>query len=169
MNFELKEWSMEYAPDIVKYAGNPKIAQNLSEGFPSPFTLETARAFIESCIEQEGITQCSRAIIVNGEAIGNIAVFFGDNVYRRSGKIAYWLGEPFWKHGITSSAIKQLSDYIFDTYDICRISAEPFAYNTGSKRALEKAGFELEGILRQSVFKNNQMFDSYLYALTKNQ
>lgn len=167
MDFELKKWKPDYASGIVKYAGNPKIAQNLTDGFPKNFDLETARSFVEACVRQEGKNQCSRAIVIGEEAVGNLAVFFGEENYRRSGKIAYWLGEPFWRQGIMSSAISQFSRYIFQNYDIVRISAEPFDYNTGSQKALEKAGYKLEGILKKSVYKDNRIFDSCLYALTK--
>jgi RimJ/RimL family protein N-acetyltransferase len=34
--------------------------------------------------------------------------------------------------------------------------------------ALEKNGFELEGRLRESVFKNDQYMDSLIYAMLKN-
>ena len=47
------------------------------------------------------------------------------------------------------------------------VYAEPFAANTGSRKALEKAGFELEGILRNSVYKNGRMLDSCIYARLK--
>lgn len=40
-----------------------------------------------------------------------------------------------------TDAIRQLTDILWETTDILRIYAEPFAYNTGSRRALEKAGF----------------------------
>lgn len=41
------------------------------------------------------------------------------------------------------------------------------ARNTGSRRVLEKAGFTLEGVLRQSVCKDGEILDSCLYALVK--
>ena len=47
-----------------------------------------------------------------------------------------------------TQAIRQLCRIIFDTTDILRIYAKPFAYNTGSRRALEKAGFVLCGTIR---------------------
>jgi RimJ/RimL family protein N-acetyltransferase len=34
-------------------------------------------------------------------------------------------------------------------------------------KVLEKAGFQLEGILRSSIYKNGKIFDSRLYARIK--
>ena len=56
---------------------------------------------------------------------------------------------------------------IFAETDILRIFAEPFAYNTGSRKVLEKAGFTLEGILKSNAFKNGKELDMAMYALTR--
>lgn len=66
-----------------------------------------------------------------------------------------------------SRAIRLLCEEAFARYDLVRIYAEPFAHNVGSKRALEKAGFELEGVLRRSIYKNGKVFDSCIYALLR--
>ena len=50
---------------------------------------------------------------------------------------------------------------------IQRIYAEPFAHNAGSRRVLEKAGFVLEGLQRQSVFKRGVVCDGCMYALLR--
>lgn len=39
--------------------------------------------------------QCTRAVVVNGEAVGSIGIFLKDDVYCKSSEIGYWLGEPF--------------------------------------------------------------------------
>ena len=66
-----------------------------------------------------------------------------------------------------SEAIRRISEEAFRRFDLVRLYAEPFAANMGSRRALEKAGFELEGILRNSVYKNGRMLDSCIYARLK--
>jgi ribosomal-protein-alanine N-acetyltransferase len=109
--------------------------------------------------------QYVRAIEIEGEASGSKGVFFKDDVYSKSAEIGYWLGEPFWNRGIVTEAIKRMCAHTFKNYDIVRIFAEPFAHNSGSRRALEKAGFSLEGILKNSVYKNGYIFDSCMYAL----
>lgn len=55
---------------------------------------------------------------------------------------------------IMSNAVKQICDLAFEEYVIVRIFAKPFAYNIGSKEALEKAGFQLEGSLKKNIYKN---------------
>jgi len=67
----------------------------------------------------------------------------------------------------TTQAINEICKIAFGKYDIVRIYADVFSTNIGSCKVLEKCGFKLEGKLKKSVFKNNQLLDSYLYAMVK--
>ena len=167
MDFELVKWQLGYVGDIAKYANNKNIADNLRDTFPYPYTLDDAKYYVNHCMRKEGEGQVCRAIVVNGEAVGSVGVFFRDDVYCKTGEVGYWLAEPFWSKGIMSSAISQICEMVFGEYDVVRIFAEPFANNIGSRKALEKAGFVLEGIMRNSVFKNDKVLDSCMYAMLK--
>lgn len=166
MEFVLRKWRASDADSIVKYANNKKIADNLRDGFPHPYVLADAQNYIRSMSPDSDARICL-AIEAGGEAVGSIGVFLKEDVYRKSAEIGYWLGEPFWGHGIMTEAIRQMCGMAFERLDIVRIYAEPFAYNAGSRRALEKAGFILEGVLRKSICKNGQIHDSCIYALVK--
>ena len=167
MEFELRAWKPEDVDSVARYANNPKIAANLRDAFPYPYTHEDAETYVGSCVNEDSTCQLTRAIVVNGEVVGSIGVFLGTDVYRKSAELGYWLAEPFWKNGIMSAAVRQICEDTFARFDIVRIHAEPFAFNKGSRRVLEKAGFALEGTLRKSVYKNGAMQDSCLYALLK--
>ena len=167
MDFNLREWRADDAQSVAGYADNIKIAANLRDAFPHPYTLQNARDFIAACLAADAGRKCFRAIDVKGEAVGSIGVFAGDDVYRKSAEIGYWLAEPYWGNGIVTEAIRRICADVFSRGDIVRIHAEPFSCNTGSRRALEKAGFTLEGVLKDSVFKNGRLMDSCMYALLK--
>ncbi len=167
MIFELKDWHIDYAQSIAKYANNKKIADNLRNAFPYPYSLENAKAYISDCIEGDNSNRIVKAIVIDGEAVGSIGVFIKDDVYEKSAEIGYWLAEEFWGKGIISSAVIQVCEIAFKTFDIVRIFAEIFAYNIGSQKVLEKSGFALEGIKAKSVYKNGKIFDSCIYALIK--
>jgi ribosomal-protein-alanine N-acetyltransferase len=165
MNFELRKWEKFDTENFFKYSHNTKIAENMRDPFPS--TLDDCRKTVESFSSNDETQQCCRAIVVNEEAAGCIALFIKDNVYCKSAEIAYWLGEPFWGRGIMSEAIKQLCRTAFEQYDIVRIFAEPYEHNIGSRKALEKAGFVLEGVIKKGVYKDGNFFDYCMYALVK--
>ena len=162
MEFKLREWRREDAASIARYADNKKIADNLRDAFPHPYSRRDAERYIESVLA-ESRALCL-AVEVGGEAAGSIGVFLKDDVYRKSAELGYWLGEPFWGRGVMSAAVRQICGLAFSRFDIVRIFAEPFAHNTASRRVLENSGFVLEGVLRQSVYKNGALWDSCVYS-----
>ena len=166
-DFTLRPWRREDDASIARYADNEKIAANLRDIFPWPYSRQDAADFVAGCVRNEGRGQLCRAIVVDGEAAGSIGLFLGHDVYRRSAELGYWLAEPLWGRGIMTAAVTAMCREGFGTLDIVRIHAEPFARNAASRRVLEKAGFSLEGTLRRSVYKNGEMLDSCIYALLR--
>lgn len=60
---------------MAEAANNPKIAANLRNVFPNPYTLDDAKWYVNDCMEHEGKGQLTRAIVVDGKAVGSIGVF----------------------------------------------------------------------------------------------
>ncbi|MCQ4794274.1 GNAT family N-acetyltransferase [Anaerofustis stercorihominis] len=167
MKFELKNWDEKYIKDVAKHANNEKIASKLRDVFPYPYTYEDAEWYVKDCILNEGNNNITRAIVINGEAVGSIGVFVMDDVYKKSAEIGYWLGEDYWGRGIMSEAVNIIIKEAFDRFDIVRIHAEIFSNNPGSKGVLEKAGFKFEGRKEKSIYKNGEILDSLVYAYIK--
>ena len=133
--------------------------------FPHPYTIDNANEFLRCELKTQPITNFS--IDIDGLAVGGIGIRIGDDVYRHTAELGYWLSEDFWGHGITSEAVPAFSNYCFENFPLHRIYPEPYANNPASARVLEKAGFVLEGRLKNNVFKDGQILDSLLYAKTK--
>lgn len=165
MDFILREWRRSDAADVAKYADNEKIARNLRDVFPYPYTLKDAKEFIDDCLEEDDFLMF-RAIEVDGHAVGSIALCRDDGMYRPRAELGYWLAEDFWGKGIMTEAVQRICEEGAGRWeDLLRIYAEPFAHNTASRRVLEKAGFQLEGILRHGVCKRGRVYDACMYAL----
>lgn len=169
MDFELRKWRHEDAKDIAKEANNAKIAANLRNVFPYPYTMEDAQWYVDDCIAKGEDGRITRAIVVNGKAVGSIGVFVMEDVYEKSAELGYWLGEEYWRQGIVSRAAKQICKEAFERFPIERIFAEPYATNTGSRGVLEKAGFTYEGTMRNGVYKNGKILDYCMYSLLKDE
>ena len=56
---------------------------------------------------------------------------------------------------------------VFSNFDIVRIFAGVFEKNKGSKRVLEKAGYELEAIHKKAIIKDGEIMDQYIYVKFK--
>jgi len=162
---ELRKWSYDYVGDIAGFADNGKIADNLRDTFPHPYTEEDARRFVAFCLENPEDRQVHRVIFHDGRAVGGISLTLGEDIYAKSAEIGYWLAEEYWGRGIAAEAVAAMCRIGFERYGLARIFAAVFAYNAASCRVLEKCGFVMEGLLRKSVYKNGRFFDSCLYSL----
>ena len=165
--FTLRPWQRTDAEAIAEAANNPSIAANLRNVFPSPYTLAEEEWYVGDCIAQDGEHQLTRAVMIEGKAVGSIGVFVKDDVYEKSAELGYWLAEAHWGQGVMTEAVRQICRDAFGRFDILRIFAEPFADNQGSRRVLEKAGFTCEGTMRSGIYKNGRVHSYCMYALLR--
>lgn len=147
---------------MAEIANNEKVAANLRDAFPSPYTLADAQKFISMCLRQEPYQIF--AIEFEGEYVGNIGLHRQDDVYRKTAELGYFIGEPYWHKGITPRAVNLICEYGFRELDIIKIFSGVFSFNTASQRVLEKCGFTLEAVLKSAVIKNGKICDEYRYA-----
>ena len=150
---------------LFRYANNKKIADNMMDRFPHPYTEADGRNFINMTLQLQ--PPSILAIEINGEAVGGIGLHLMEDVYRKNAELGYWLAEPFWGQGIISKAIVQMVDYGFQNWDIERIFARPYGRNTASQKVLQKAGFQLEARFEKTIFKNGQFEDEMIYAIRR--
>ena len=167
MECTIRLWRREDAADLAAACNNKKIQDNLRDGLPYPYTVRDGEDYIQAMLSAAPDSAYAFAITVEDRAVGSIGVFRGQNIHRRTGELGYYVAEPWWGRGICTGAVDQICKFIFARTDLLRIYAEPFARNAASCRVLEKAGFQLEGILRRNAVKNGEVLDMKLYARVK--
>jgi len=167
MDCRIREWQINDAEDLAAAINNKKVQDNLRDGLPYPYTVKDAQEYISVMLSADKNSTYAFAIVFEEKVIGSIGVFRCDNIHHRTAEMGYYLAEPYWGRGFGTSAVKQVSSYIFQNTDIVRIFADPFADNQASCRILEKAGFQFEGTLRKNAVKNGKMLDMNMYALIK--
>ena len=164
MAVRLRAWTLADAPALAKLINNKKVQDNLRDGLPFPYSEEDAKVFLSAVLASDPDQNLAFAIEADGELIGSISATRCANIHFQTAELGYYLGEPYWGKGFATEAVWQICDYIYRNTDIIRIFAEPFAYNTASCRVLEKAGFQLEGLLRSNAVKNGRILDMKMYA-----
>lgn len=164
-NIVLRPLRLTDALRLSELANNEKISRNLRDGFPNPYTLADAENFLQRFSDQDPVTFFG--IDFNGEYVGNISLVPGQDVYRKSAEIGYFIGEPYWNKGIVTKAVNLISEYGFNHLDIVRIHTGVFEYNAASMHVLEKCGFVKEAVFRKSVFKQGKLWDEVRYAKLK--
>jgi aminoglycoside 6'-N-acetyltransferase len=66
--------------------------------------------------------------------------------------------------GYGTAVQRLLAEYLFATYPIMRVEASTDLANLAEQRALEKAGFTREGVLRQAQWRNGGWHDMVVYS-----
>jgi RimJ/RimL family protein N-acetyltransferase len=128
--FELRPWRQDDLQDLVGYANDAVIADNLTNTFPHPYTEEDGLAFLNRFRNDTPVRVF--AIVVDGHAAGSIGVFPQDDIFHRNAELGYWLAAPFRGRGIVPAAIRQLVDYAVQRWSLTRVFARPFGSNKAS-------------------------------------
>jgi RimJ/RimL family protein N-acetyltransferase len=165
-NFSLREWRIDDAGLLQKHADNPNISAFLMDRFPHPYTMDDAISWIDLMLRQKPLLIF--VIAVDDKLAGVIGLEMRSDIYRKAPLLGYWLGEEFWGRGIATEAVKLITNYAFSTLDIVRIQAGILSSNPRSMRVLEKAGYTMEGVLKNSIFKNGAVLDEWVYGMVKN-
>jgi [ribosomal protein S5]-alanine N-acetyltransferase len=165
MNISLRNWTINDLDNLIRYANNKKIADNLTDAFPHPYTREAGEAFIDMRLKETSTKVF--CIDRDGEAIGAVGFFPQQDVFRLNAEMGYWVAEPFWGQGIVTKAIGLAIPKAFALFDIRRIFARPYGTNVASQRVLEKAGFILEARFEKTIIKNGILLDELVYAYRK--
>lgn len=165
MDYKLRPWAMTDLDSLVESANNNNIAKFMMNKFPHPYTKEAGENFIGFAMQ--GNPTNIFAIEVDGKAVGGIGIHPASDVESYNAEMGYWLAEAYWGKGIITAAIQEMVAYGFQNFEINRIFARPFGTNLASQKVLQKAGFELEAVLKNTFFKNGEFQDEMIYAIRK--
>ncbi|SBS32520.1 Spermidine N(1)-acetyltransferase [Marinomonas spartinae] len=84
----------------------------------------------------------------------------------RSGEFFILIGEKeYWGKGIGTLVTKVVTDYAIRTLGLHRVQLTASAQNIGAVKAYEKAGYQHEGVMRQSGFRNGEFVDKVLMSV----
>ncbi len=166
MQIELKKW----CPDDMEHLTmlcNQVDRTYLSNRMPFPYTAEDAKWWLNMVAEHEGKDGVFRSISVNGTIIGNISVEQKTDVHAQDAEIGYLLLTESWSKGIMTQAVRQICEIAFSELSIIRITGLVYQPNVASAKVLEHNGFTLEGIMRQAVVKDPNVYDLCIYGKLK--
>ena len=161
----IRSWRKSDAVSIAQLADNRAVWRNMRDRFPHPYRRKDAKAWIRAVRKADPETFF--AIAVDGTAVGAIGLHPQPDILRRSMEIGYWLGEPYWGRGIATEAVRALTRYAFEHFDIARLYGYVFEWNPASARVLQKAGYRFEGRLRKAVTKDGETMDMLIYGFTE--
>jgi [ribosomal protein S5]-alanine N-acetyltransferase len=155
------------AASVQRHADDPAVAYNLFEGFPQPYTFEDAQWW---CGEGHREPQFGHVwgMAVQGEVAGCMSLVPQKGLWACSAVIGYWLGQAFWRRGITSEALRLVTGWAWDALPgTTRLWMPVFARNAGSQAVAAAAGYRLEGTMPLAVRKGGLALDAVQYGMTR--
>lgn len=164
-NCTIRPWRYGDEQSLTANADNYKIWRNVRDRFPYPYTIKAASEWIAIASQESPPTNF--AIVVAGKAVGGIGLVLRDDINRCRAEIGYWLGEAYWGHGIVTEAVRALTEWAFDNFDLASIYAGVLEWNPASARVLEKAGYKFEARLRKAMIKEGLVMDELVYSVTR--
>jgi RimJ/RimL family protein N-acetyltransferase len=157
----LRDWRAEDADALVRHVNHRAVWRNTG-ALPFPYSRADAEAFFKYVAEHP--QEIHLAIVPDSEPVGSVGLYRRRGLEQYVGELGYWLGPTCWGRGYATEAARALAEHAFATTDLERIEARVFAWNPASRRVLEKAGFQLEGLKRRAAFKDGQHVDEWVYA-----
>lgn len=158
---------IDASPSYLSWLNDPLVNQFLESRFSPPSTLRELEKFINECEAREDVLLMGIFLIDSNRHIGNIKL--GPiSKFHKTADIGFLIGDKLeWGKNIASQAIILLSNYGLFELGLEKITAGAYSDNLGSKRALIKAGFIQEGLLRSQWSVDNNRQDGVIFGMLK--
>lgn len=122
---------------------------------------------LKSFGEQKSLT----LVIHQADApVGLITLNTIDQLVHHKADIGYWLTTPARGKGVMHKSVKAIADIAFHDYHLNKLIINAAVTNDASNHVAEKAGFHLDGILRQEdPNPRGGFFDVNTYSLLRSE
>ncbi|MBI1969879.1 GNAT family N-acetyltransferase [Candidatus Woesearchaeota archaeon] len=139
---------------IMEWVNDPTVVGKFAN-FQTPISREREQKFLEQIIASE--TDKLFAIETEqGEYLGNIGLHQIDWP-SRAGRLALIIGKKaHWGEGYAQSALQELLRLAFEQYNLHKVWLVVFEENAKARHIYEKAGFQIEGFLRDEYFHQGE-------------
>ena len=101
--------------------------------------------------------------------IGTISIYNNCvRKYKYCKQLGFSLNSKYWNNGYMTEAVKLIIQYLFENTDTVVIEAGHHSDNYGSKRVIEKCGFNYDGRLcKYKLLYDGRLIDADFYSITK--
>jgi RimJ/RimL family protein N-acetyltransferase len=128
------------AKGIAALANDRHIAENTAR-IPHPYKIGDAKDWIGGANKNPDEEQYV-ITLADGTPIGACGIEQADG----APSIGYWLGQPFWRKGYATEAVRALIDHAFGDIEHDELQASARVTNPASRHVIEKCGFQWTGV-----------------------
>jgi RimJ/RimL family protein N-acetyltransferase len=154
----LRRHRQENLPQVLRWYRDPELAR-LTRYQTRPMTVEEVeRFFVSRLLSDEAIAYGIHES-GTGRLIG-LTTFSALDADNGSVLFHITIGEhDAWGLGYGTEATELMLEHAFDRLGLHRVGLSVFEFNERAIRAYEKAGFQLEGRLRQAIARDGRFWD----------
>ena len=106
------------------------------------------------------------ALTVDGELIGGVCLW-GIDAFNRRAHLGIAVGPPYRGKGYGTDACRVICRYAFVDRGLHRVQLEVLGANIAAVRAYEKAGFVVDGVMREAAWVRGALVDEvYMSVLS---
>lgn len=161
----IRSWRPADAERLATIANDRDIWIMVRDRFPYPYTLADGEAFVARVTAE--VPERNFAIAVDDAVVGGIVYMPGEDIHRVSAEVGYWVGAEARGKGIATEAVRAFVAWLWANTDLQYLEAGVFTYNPASARVLEKAGFTMAYMARNSTIKDGILRDEWIYSLNR--
>lgn len=157
-------------PCFQQWLNDPEVTDGLSTYLPLSMTEEEQWFDRLSRLEPE---EKPLAIELQEDdswrLIGDIG-FFNFEWTNRCAEFGILIGDKsFWNQGYGTEAVRLLLKHGFETLNLHRIYLRVYSTNPRARRSYEKVGFQLEGTLREAVYRHGGYADIHIMSVLRSE
>lgn len=150
----------------AQWRNDPEI-QNMVGGHKYFVSYEKEKEWVLKAINDPNRIVCAICIAETGKYIGNIMLQEIDWI-NRSAHLPVLIGDKAeWGKGYGTEARMLMLKFAFEERGLERIWAEVIETNEKSLKLHEICGYQKEGVLRKSVYKNGKFYNQYILSVLR--
>lgn len=165
----LRAYKKEDIEKAYKFMNDAELKKFLVTTIPFPMTLWEEEVFIKSQkSNNNGNYNFAITDTITGKYIGGCGIQ-QVNWLARVTTVGIMIGDKeYWGKGFGTDAMKVLIKFIFEEMNINKIRLNTFSFNERAIKCYKKCGFEVEGVLKNEIFKGGKYYDKVLMSLFNN-
>lgn len=159
----IRKFNEQDIPYKIEWVNDPSNNQYLH--YNLPLTLEGTKKWYENI--QARTDRYDATILYNDNPVGLIGLL---NIDRMHSKAEYYilLGEKSMKgQGIAKEATKMILEKAFQDENLNRVFLYTEVLNVPAQNLFKRAGFKMEGTLREDIYRDCEFHDRYIMSVLK--
>jgi RimJ/RimL family protein N-acetyltransferase len=149
-----------------KYINDYEVRRMLVPGIPFPLRLEEEEKWYDSQSAFKDTYNFAISKIEDDEYIGGCGINEVD-WKNRVATVGIFLGRQFWNEGFGTDAMKTLLKFIFDQMNMNKAKLNVYSFNKRAIKSYSKCGFQIEGTLRQEIFRDGAFHEEIIMGILK--